>query len=288
MAITDAVKDPAAPTPIERRGAVWVKRDDLFEVAGARGGKARTAWALAQGAPGLVTAGSRHSPQVNIVAHIAAALGIPCRVHVPSGPLSPEVEQARELGAEVVQHHPGYNTVIVKRARDDAAARGWREIPFGMECQEAVRQTAAQVVGLPAEARRIVVPLGSGMSLAGILTGLEQQGDHRPVLAVQVGADPIRRLDRYAPVFWFLNVEIVRSALPYEAHPAETCLDGLRLDPVYEAKCLEYLQPDDLLWVVGIRPTAALANRDAVSRAPGSEFVYEQAGIRVNACGDSE
>ena len=70
-------------TPIESSGGYYFKRDDLYRVAGVSGGKARTCWGLAQGAPGLVTAGSRHSPQVNIVAHIAQELGVPCRVHVP-------------------------------------------------------------------------------------------------------------------------------------------------------------------------------------------------------------
>lgn len=54
-------------TPIEEHGGFLVKRDDLFRVAGVRGGKVRSCWHLAQGAEGLVTAGSRSSPQVNIV-----------------------------------------------------------------------------------------------------------------------------------------------------------------------------------------------------------------------------
>jgi hypothetical protein len=140
-----AVEVVERQTPVERRGNVWVKRDDLFSVAGVSGGKVRSCWHLAQGATGLVTAGSRSSPQVNIVAHIAKALGIPCRVHTPAGDLSPEVLSAQAAGAEVVQHKAGYNNVIIKRARDDAKAQGWREIPFGMECTEAVTQTRGQV-----------------------------------------------------------------------------------------------------------------------------------------------
>ena len=40
------VTDPEALTPVERRGDVWLKRDDLFELGGARGGKARAARAF--------------------------------------------------------------------------------------------------------------------------------------------------------------------------------------------------------------------------------------------------
>ena len=92
-------RDPNAPTPVQRRGELWFKRDDLFEVGGVYGGKVRTCYALAQGAAGLVTAGSRQSPQANIVAQIARVMGIPCRVHTPTGELSPELLAARAAGA---------------------------------------------------------------------------------------------------------------------------------------------------------------------------------------------
>ena len=32
--------------------------------------------------------------------------------------------------------------------------------------------------------------------------------------------------------------------------------EGLVLDPVYEAKCLPYLEPGDVLWTVGVRASA--------------------------------
>ena len=45
-------------TPAEKVGEYWLKRDDQFCVGGVQGGKVRTCWKLAQGAKGLVTAGS--------------------------------------------------------------------------------------------------------------------------------------------------------------------------------------------------------------------------------------
>lgn len=242
-------------TPIQSHGGYWVKRDDMFQVAGVRGGKVRTCWGLAQGANGLVTAGSRQSPQVNIVASIAKRLGIPCRVHTPEGELSPEVKAAETAGAVVIQHKAGYNNVIIARAREDAAAQGWREIPFGMECPDAVKATATQVVNIP-DVQRIVMPVGSGMSLAGVLTGLVSTGRHIPVLGVIVGSDPTKRLDQYAPDGWRDMVELVKSDLDYHAHAPNIKLGDLTLDPIYEAKCIPFLKEGDLLWVVGIRQTA--------------------------------
>ncbi len=249
----------ASLSPVERIGDVWLKRDDLYEFAGVRGGKVRTCAILATrpaDVRGLVTAGSRASPQVNIVAHIARELGLPCRVHTPTGKLSPEVEAAAACGAVVVQHRAGYNNVIIARAREDAAALGWVNIPFGMECKEAIIQTSLQVENVPYGTERIVVPVGSGMSLAGVLWGLGTLSWTPPVLGVIVGADPTKRLDKWAPKWWREKVELVRCPLDYHKAPSEVWLEEVKLDGHYEAKCLPYLRAGDLFWCVGIRQTA--------------------------------
>ena len=243
-------------TPVEQHGGHLVKRDDLFSVGGVNGGKVRTCWHLAQGAKGLVTAGSRESPQVNIVSHVAKALGIPCRVHTPEGELSPEVDQAVKLGADLFQHKFGVNRVIIKRAKDDAVEQGFKEIPIGMECKEAVNATKLQVDNIPPQTKRIVIPVGSGMSLSGLLTGLREQDLDIPVLGVRVGADPTKRLNTYAPKGWEQMVTLVDSDLDYHEHAPNSKLGDLYLDPVYEAKCLPFLEEGDLLWVVGIRKTS--------------------------------
>jgi hypothetical protein len=267
------VDNPGALTPIEQHGDVYVKRDDLFSVAGVPGGKARTCLALAMlaqrdGCGGLVTAGSRQSPQANIVAAIGRQLGMPVRVHTPSGPVTPELAAAMDAGAERVAHQAGRNSVIIHRARKDAEDSGWFEVPFGMECQEAVEQTRRQVdpTQWPDDLQRLVVPVGSGMSLAGVLWGLQDAGlGHLPVLGVQVGADPRKRLEKYAPPGWQDQVELVVSELDYHDHAPDTQLGDLQLDPVYEAKCLPYLQPGDLLWVVGIRASAGAGDGPAAA-----------------------
>jgi 1-aminocyclopropane-1-carboxylate deaminase/D-cysteine desulfhydrase-like pyridoxal-dependent ACC family enzyme len=254
---------PADITPVEQHDGFLVKRDDLFAFGGSAGGKVRSCLALASAEPrpeGLVTSAARHSPQAAIVAGVAAQLGVPCRVHHPeaAGPLTPELENAAKLGAVLVPIRPGYNSVIVKAAREDAAARpGWREIPFGMECAEAVEQNARQAAALPRSGyRRVVVPVGSGMSLAGILTGMARAGNWAPVVGVMVGADRRYKLDRWAPWDWRTRATLVTAGVPY-SRAVEASLGGLLLDPIYEAKCARFLRGGDLLWVVGIRAGAA-------------------------------
>ena len=240
-------------TPVESINGIFVKRDDLFSVANVCGGKARTCWHLAQKAKGLITAGSRHSPQVAIVASIAVEKGIPCHVHVPQGVNTPMLEFAIRKHARVIRHKPGYNGVIISRARQDAEETGFVNIPFGMECAEAVNQTLVQTNNIPKEAQRIVIPVGSGMSLAGILTGCVANGIRIPVLGVRVGADPSKRLDKYAPLFWRSMVTLITSRYKYDEYCYDK-IENIELDEVYEAKCVEYLEPGDLFWIIGKRP----------------------------------
>lgn len=245
-------------TNIYKIGDIWVKRDDELTIGGSKGGKVRTCWHLSKGSKGLVTAGSRSSPQVNIVAQIAKKLNVPCRVHTPDGALSDEVLMAQRAGAEIIQHRAGYNSVIVSRAKKDAEERGWTNIPFGMECSQAITSTSSQIKNIPMEVKRIVVPVGSGMSLAGILTGLANTNRNIPVLGIVVGADPEKRLDKYAPSNWRDMVTLIKSEFTYDKSPKVTEFRGIQLDPIYEAKCINFLQKDDLFWVVGIRASLVM------------------------------
>ncbi len=252
-------------TPVEflsERG-ISLKREDLYSFAGVRGAKVRTCMHFISKAKesgvGVVTAGSRMSPQVNFVAQIAYRMGVKCAVHVPSGPLTPELISARSVGAKIIQHDYGYNSVIIARAREDAAERGWLEIPYGMESQEAVDYTKPQVVNIPKDAKRLLNSCGSGMTLAGILWGLKEHDIDIPVVAVCVGTVPNERLDRWAPPDWREMVEIIDEESDYHVPAPLTELDGVILDPFYEAKCLPYLKEGDCLWVSAIRPSAVPA-----------------------------
>lgn len=193
------------------------------------------------------------SPQAEIVAAFAKSLALPCRVHTAWGGMTPELNAATRLDAEIVSHRPGYNSVIRRRASDDALARGWTEIPFGMESRASTDLTKLQVQNLPKCANRLIVPVGSGMSLAGILHGLLESEIRLPVLGVMVGANPHRRLDRWAPAGWRDLVELVRCDAPYHHALTGVAVGGIALDPIYEAKCLAHCKRNDCLWIVGHR-----------------------------------
>ena len=251
-------------TPVQKIGNIFVKRDDMFEFAGMKGGKVRTCHYIISNSKseGVITAGAKDSPQVNIVANVAKSLGKKCRVHVPANKEdSIQVKNARKAGAEIVYERPGYNSVIVSRANKDAKESGWTIVPFGMECSEAVEMTRRQAMNLPfGEFKRIVIPVGSGMSLAGLLHGLAGLNKNIPILGIVVGADPNKRLDRFAPHDWRFNInlELRPSGYPYDKRVTSTLVDFdnndfIDLDPIYEAKCRRFLEDGDLLWIVGRR-----------------------------------
>jgi 1-aminocyclopropane-1-carboxylate deaminase/D-cysteine desulfhydrase-like pyridoxal-dependent ACC family enzyme len=254
--------DTTTPTQYYPDYRLWAKREDLFGRAGIRGGKVRSceglikAYMAGGGRAGVVTAGARHSPQMQIVARLAAHYGLPCRCHTATGPYTPEMHDAAAHGAVVVQHRPGHNSVIIARARADANGRGWLEIPFGMESPAALQYTRNEARNLvPGDYKRIVIVLGSGMTAAGLLWGLRDAGwQALPVLGVQIGASPIKRLNKYAPPWWHAQMNVVVSPHPYKHPIPNTWLcDAVLLDPYYEAKCATFLRPGDLFWIVGIR-----------------------------------
>jgi hypothetical protein len=243
-------------TPIEEHEGVRVKRDDAWSLGGASGAKARAIAAIARGKPGVISAGSRISPQLERAALTARALGIRARLHTGAGGETNELATARRAGATLLQHNPARLSVIKARFRADVDAHpGWAAIPYGMEHPTYLAQVAAEADTLPPGPYRLVVPCGSGTTLAGILRGRIPRGVE--IVAVRVGGDPAPILDRHAPG-WRSRVRLVTSRHAY-ADAVPNSLGRLVLDPHYEAKCLPYLRPGDLLWAVGVRASATRA-----------------------------
>lgn len=251
------ITDPEAQTPIERLGAYWAKRDDLFLCDGARGGKCRAAFKIATKAElGVVTYGSRTSPQGSYTSRAARAAGRPCVYVTPHGAETAEIAYVAATGAEVVRCRPGYLSQCASRARVLAKEWGYEFVQLSMESPLAVASTRAQVPAvLPRGVRRIVIVVGGGVSAAAVLHGLRDHGHTTPVLGVQIGRDPLKIINRWAPMGWQDQMTIVKAEQDYNT-PSPNEWEGLVVDPYYEAKCLPFLEPGDLFWIVGIRPGA--------------------------------
>lgn len=251
--------DDLTPVEYNEREKVWLKRDDLFEVCGVRGGKSRSAYQVIQqllsnGYSTIVTAGSRQSPQCEIVSFICESLGVNCKVFMPTGEDTSVIEHLKgNSHTELIRVRPGYNSVIIARAKEYAERRNCGYVPFGMECSENVEVTSRQVENLPVgKFRRLVIPVGSGMSFSSVVTGLTRNLIDVPVLGVMVGKDPSKIIDTYAEGLGLVDYNLIKSDVSYHT-AVEAYVGGYQLDPIYEAKCWKYLQEGDLLWVVGRR-----------------------------------
>lgn len=254
--------DTQQSTPCELHGWCWLKRDDLFHDLGAWGTKARTVAHLLRlrGRRGLtlVTAGTRQSSQLLVVARMAQWGGHTARLHVPAGAATAETTAAAALGAQLVRHRPGYTSVLRARAQDDASVHlGSVYLPFGMELRAHITANRGEAEALAREVpyERLVVPVGWGMTLAAVLWGLADADDQRPVLAVHVGSDPTARLDAWGPPGWRDQVELVDCGVRYgRGHSgAPRDFHGVPLDPNHEAHCAQYLRSGDCLWLIGHR-----------------------------------
>jgi 1-aminocyclopropane-1-carboxylate deaminase/D-cysteine desulfhydrase-like pyridoxal-dependent ACC family enzyme len=251
--------DLSLVTPIEKHGDVWAKRDDLLSVNGARGSKAAAVVLLAQQAKtrdgGLVVACSRVSTMLGRVARACEHVGVPCRLHISHGELGPEEVDALEHGATLVKHNISHLRMFEPRAKADATSRDWLYVPFGIECESHLASVRRQVRDIPVGVKRIVLAVGSGVTLAGLLQGLQERETAEPhlkkvrVLGVYVNNAPEELLDRLAPAGWRGRVELKGSGTKYA--DAAACGERMwspaghtriKLDPFYEAKAKQHMQ----------------------------------------------
>lgn len=248
-------------TPVEEHDGVLVKREDAWSRGGASGAKARALFTAADGAAGIVTAGARISPQLERAALVAHALGLPARLHTGWGQDTAETALATEAGAVLLRHRPARLSVIRARYRDDAqrlTAAGWACMPFGMDHPVYLAQVAEQAARLPRTGVcRVVVPVGSGMTLAAVVRGLDTADHTAQVLGIRVGGDPTNVLDRYTPS-WRRRARVIASGQDFATRVVNR-LGTLALDPHYEAKALPHLRAGDVLWTVGLRASALVA-----------------------------
>lgn len=256
-----AVKQSVFPdelSPVQVHDGIWLKREDLWFRGEAHGSKCKVGFKIVgKPARGIVGGSHRTSPQAERIALIGRELGLPAHVHTAAAAEdSPVIQRCRELGAIIHEHRPGYMNVILKRAQEQAGKDGLTLVPWGMESQVYIEEVRKQVRNLPFDDpnfKRIVVPLGSGMALSGILQGLADLEKKVPILAVSVGSKTYEsRMDKFAPENWRLFVDIVDSEVPFDTMVYEY-VGEVELDPQYEAKCVEFLKPGDLLWLVAHR-----------------------------------
>lgn len=200
------------PTPLHTFAddrALWVKRDDLTGFAWA-GNKARpleflVAEAREQGASCVVSGGLPTSNFIAALALAACREGLRCHLLVP-GPVegTSSIRLARLAGAiveEVATPREHLDEAIVRRA-GDLAAQGHDAYPIprggatatgalGFTAAAAELQQQLLTVGWSAnDPCTVVIPVGSGASIAGLLAGTALTGAPFRIVGVSVSRPP--------------------------------------------------------------------------------------------------
>ena len=198
----------AGPTPLVRAhrleaalgiGPLLVKRDDLIGF-GVAGNKTRpleflVGAAVQQGARVFVTGGGPGSNFCAAAAMAARAAGLACELHVWGDPRSANLALATAAGATLVPTGGSVREevdeqVMARVAQLGASAYG---VPRGgstalgaVGFAAGAAEVAAQLAAADVRPGLIVLPVGSGGSVAGLLTGLAAVGLDVPVLGVSV------------------------------------------------------------------------------------------------------
>ncbi len=263
-------------TPIEEYNNTFFKRDDKFAPWGdlpLNGGKVRQAVSLINDNlkdikdkhdSTIISATSVNSPQGIILAKIARENSLKCILGiggVKNWNNHPLMLEAEKLGAEIkIVSKFGYNSVLYEKIKNN---KGFI-ISFGMNVKNnhnsIITQNAYQVSNIP-DVDNLVIPVGSAITLAGILEGIcEYSPKIKTIYAIQIaGYDRIRTLHRLVPFLKFKGLNL--KFIPYKKFPYSEEVEikfnaNEYLDPIYEAKAFDWLldsgiKGNTLFWIVG-------------------------------------
>lgn len=176
--------------------------------------------------------------------------GMRCVVSYPTKKGEPEpesVREARTLGAEVYATPGNRISISFAAARKYVNERGGVMLPFGLECQEAVEGVAAEAATVHrefVEEGTVVLSCGSGVTLAGLLSGLPVL-PHKVVglssgRSVKNIMSCVKRYVKEIPDC----LEVHEALLPYSTVPVFSC--PFPSHPNYDLKAWKFLE-DNLM-----------------------------------------
>lgn len=277
--IADRAVDIHQLTPVEDRGELSFKRDDLFippGMAGLNGGKLRMYMALAAGftprTRGMLTGSPLNAPTVPCVSAAARAYGLKS-VHVigattpHTAMLRQNIQLAVHFGARFIINPVAYGPALRRRVSDvlagDKRLKGYVPITSpigdGLPREDVLRAhacNAAQVNNLPEDVNTLVVPAGSGGTAASVLLGVAL---HRPpglrhVELVGIGPSKAKWIQkRFLDLLEWADALFPADDVTVTYHDAYKTegmryaervnfqYDDIVFHPIYEAKMMRWL-----------------------------------------------
>lgn len=273
-------------TPVEKRGEYYFKREDLyipFDFSPANGSKLRQCQLLVEknidNHNGLITGTSIYSPQAVIVASVAKDIKKPCKIYY-GGTNKDKLSQNKyavlccQLGADVdVVSKMAYTSVLNNKAQLFANESGFYNVRYGFDLIDNldvfIHSTAWQVGNLPDDISKIIITVGSSITLIGVLYGIAiHNKEIQEVYAIGVAPNRIGQIERYAHEIYFetgvlLPIDRIKyidafnmyKGFKYEnTKNEEYC--GIKFHPRYEAKTFSWLKEQNLgegtlMWITG-------------------------------------
>ncbi len=271
-------------TPVELYDGVYYKRDDLFQpfgMHGMNGSKVRQAIELirinydhiVENCHGTVITHTQvHSTTGTILAQVAKAFGLKCVICV--GGCKEEtldrhymMRLAKHLGAEIrIVCGTGMHGPVLAKLRNIVDDEGFFNAVYSANVDKfseaIVDLTAEQVENIPDMLINLVVPVGSGIQMAGILRGLTKYEKYvENIYGLCIGPDRRTRIDYFVnPLEYPIpSYNMIELKTKY-ANLAREFYGGGRLDELYEAKAYRWMVDNlnienekTLFWIVGRR-----------------------------------
>lgn len=266
-------------TPVELVDNIWFKREDKYAPYGddfISGGKIRQCRDLVERNldyihefcdSTIATAASIHSPQSPIVARVAKEFDLHCIIGFGNTTIEGALKNipmqwCHELGAELVvlSESQGFNNVLYANLKRLEQERPFFPILFGYAAQthreSIVGRIAEQVQNIPPEVSCVYVPVGSGVTLAGVLEGKRKYDSSFSVVGLQpFGYDRTKSVSTICEgMTWEYDYEFRKGKYPYAKLHSRSIMD-IELDMIYESKSFDMVEwkkdGSELFWIIG-------------------------------------
>lgn len=253
-----------AISPIEFIDDIYLKRNDKLSIFNLNGGKVQGAYYLIQkamqnGYNNVVSLGSRFSPQCYIISNICENIGINCHLFIPFSKCDTNLIKIIEKNSNtnIYRIKYGYTSNLIYNAKKFSKLNNYYFIPFGMKCYDNIDIISKQVSNIPKNIKRIIVPVGSGNTFLGILKGLNDYNRIEiKLIGIYTGSDASKYIYANIPIMNKIKFELkyYKSELtPSKRYEkiVNNYIGNIKLNERYEGKCFEFLEKNDLLWIVG-------------------------------------
>ena len=266
-------------TPIENED-IFYKRDDLYEPFGSNsvnGGKVRQVISLVSQDlttirkhknNTVITQTQVKSPSGVVIGRVAQEFGIKSILCVGGVDMKnvnnhQQLKLTRETGAKIrnVAGH-GIPAVVKARVSEIADKYNYYNIGFHKHIDTSFwalfDTTANQVRNLPNDLDILIVPVASGIHMAGILLGIKKYKKRvERIVGIEVGPSRRMKILNYVDVSP-KRLDLKSFEMPYSKELSETTPHNLQLDTLYEAKAYNYMKhhlrvknKKVCLWIVG-------------------------------------